>query len=54
METEPGATLPIILSVIAVVMLGVSGWLGGELVYVHGAAVEPQLNPLTKDRKHIA
>jgi uncharacterized membrane protein len=54
MESEPGATLPIILSVIAVAMLGVSGWLGGELVYVHGAAVEPQLNPLTKDRKHIA
>ncbi len=32
--------IPIILSIIAVTMLGISGWLGGELVYVHGVAVE--------------
>lgn len=32
----------VILSVLGVVGLGVSGWLGGELVYVHGIAVEPQ------------
>ena len=37
-ETE---TIPIILSIIAVTLLGISGWLGGELVYVHGVAVEP-------------
>ena len=36
-ETE---TVPIILSIIAVTLLGISGWLGGELVYVHGVAVE--------------
>lgn len=42
MNSEPGAALPIILSVIGVAILGVSGWLGGEMVYVHGAAVEPQ------------
>lgn len=41
MRSEPGAALPVILSVIGVAMLGVSGWLGGEMVYVHGAAVEP-------------
>lgn len=29
------------LSVLSVVLLGVSGWLGGHMVYVHGAAVEP-------------
>ena len=34
-------TIPIILSVIGVSLLGLSGWLGGELVYVHGVAVEP-------------
>jgi uncharacterized membrane protein len=34
-----GAT--IWLSVIAVAMLVVSGWLGGKLVYVHGVAVDP-------------
>ena len=33
--------LPIILSIVAVTLLGLSGWLGGELVYVHGVAVEP-------------
>ena len=32
---------PIILSLIGVIFLGISGWLGGELVYVHGTAVEP-------------
>lgn len=30
-----------LLSAVAVAMLGFSGWLGGELVYVHGVAVEP-------------
>jgi len=29
------------LSVIAVAMLVVSGWLGGKLVYEHGVAVDP-------------
>lgn len=38
---EPGATGPLLLSIAAIVMLMVSGWLGGELVYVHGVAVEP-------------
>ena len=30
----PGAGLPVVLSVMGVVLLGFSGWLGGELVYV--------------------
>lgn len=34
-----------LLSLIAVAMLGVSGWLGGKLVYVHGVAVEPAPEP---------
>jgi uncharacterized membrane protein len=53
MGSEPGAVLPVILSVIGVAMLGVSGWLGGEMVYVHGAAVEPQketASPKERDR----
>jgi len=33
------------LSVIAVVMLAVSGWLGGRMVYVHGVAVETPPEP---------
>lgn len=31
---------PILLSVISIILLGVSGWLGGSLVYVHATAVE--------------
>ena len=38
---EPGAAGPVVLSIVAVLLLAVSGWLGGELVYVHGVAVEP-------------
>jgi uncharacterized membrane protein len=41
LSSEPGAFLPIVLSLIGVGLLGVSGWLGGELVYVRGVAVEP-------------
>ena len=36
----PGAILPFELSIVGVVLLGVSGWLGGELVYRHAVAVE--------------
>jgi len=36
-----GGSLPLILSVIAIALIGVGGWLGGELVYVHGVGVEP-------------
>lgn len=34
-------TGPLILSVVAIAMLGVSGWLGGALVHVHGVGVAP-------------
>jgi uncharacterized membrane protein len=32
--------LPVLLSVVAVILLAVSGWLGGEMVHVHGVGVE--------------
>jgi uncharacterized membrane protein len=38
-----GATLG--LSIIAVALLGVSGWLGGKLVYEHGVAVDTGEEP---------
>jgi uncharacterized membrane protein len=38
----PEALVPVFLSVLGVAALGVSGWLGGELVYVQGVAVQPQ------------
>jgi uncharacterized membrane protein len=42
LQNPPGALLPFLLSVVGNLMLLVSGWLGGHLVYVHGLAVEPQ------------
>lgn len=38
--SPPGAGLPTALSVVGVLLLGVAGWLGGELVFRHGVAVE--------------
>lgn len=43
-------SIPVILSLIGVALLGLSGWLGGELVYVHGVAVEPQEGTRTSKR----
>lgn len=40
MTAPAGAGLPVALSVLGVMLLGLSGWLGGELVYVHGVAVD--------------
>jgi uncharacterized membrane protein len=42
MLNGPEAVLPVVLSFLGVAALGVSGWLGGELVYVQGVAVQPQ------------
>lgn len=42
LQNPPGAFGPFALSLIANLLLIVSGWLGGHLVYVHGMAVEPQ------------
>jgi len=54
-KSAPGAMLPIALSVLAVVLISISGWLGGEMVYVHGVAVEPQpetrVEEVRKDRR---
>lgn len=34
--------LPLALSIFGVVLIVISGWLGGELVYKHGVSVNPQ------------
>jgi len=39
-QRAPGTNLPVILSIIGVVFIIISGWLGGELVYVRGIAVK--------------
>ena len=41
MRQVTGEGLPVTLSAVAVLLLLGSGWLGGEMVYVHGAGVEP-------------
>ncbi len=40
---RPTATLPFILTIIGVLFILVSGWLGGQMVYVHGLAVDETL-----------
>ena len=35
-------TIPIVLSAIGVVLISISGWLGGSLSYEHGVGVKPQ------------
>jgi uncharacterized membrane protein len=45
-ENEP---LGVILSIVGIVVIGVSGWLGGSLVYVHGVAVTTSSS--TEDRR---
>ena len=40
MHLAPGDNLPIVLSAIGVGLIIISGWLGGELVYVRGVAVK--------------
>lgn len=47
LRTESGKTLsgdsrliPFLLSLLGMILLGLSGWLGGEMVYAHGVAVD--------------
>ncbi len=35
-------TIPVTLSVIGVILIAISGWIGGEMVYVHGVGVQSQ------------
>jgi uncharacterized membrane protein len=39
---DGGLTIPVALSVAGVILITISGWLGGELVFKHGVAVSPQ------------
>jgi uncharacterized membrane protein len=51
MLNGPEAVLPVLLSFLGVAALGVSGWLGGELVYVQGVAVQPERETTAPDRR---
>ena len=48
-RSVPDATTPVWLSAAGIVLLVISGWLGGELVYVHGMAVGPKRTATTID-----
>ena len=37
---DGGHTIPLALSVLGMILITISGWLGGELVFKHGVAVE--------------
>ena len=52
--SAPGAAAPVALSALGMVLLGISGWLGGELVYVHNIGVEPQAESSGRDRRKAA
>jgi uncharacterized membrane protein len=45
--------LPVWLSAFCVVLLGVSGWLGGRMVYAHGVAVNDTPTPATRRPRHV-
>lgn len=47
---DAGTTL--LLSVLAIALLLVSGWLGGKMVYVHGVAVETPPEPAPTKAEH--
>ncbi|HWS99344.1 MAG TPA: DUF2231 domain-containing protein [Pyrinomonadaceae bacterium] len=42
-------TIPIALSVVGVIVVTISGWLGGELVFKYGVAVNPQRDTPPED-----
>jgi len=39
--------LPVALSVVGVIGLGIAGWLGGQLVFAHGVAVTSEARPVS-------
>lgn len=51
-EATAGGT-PFILSLIAVAMLAVSGWLGGKMVYLAGVGVSPEAAAPAPDTAEI-
>ena len=44
-------TIPLALSILGVVLITITGWLGGELVFKHGVAVSPQSDTGTEARE---
>ena len=38
---DPLGALPVVVAALGVATLGIGGWFGGELVFVHGMGVKP-------------
>jgi uncharacterized membrane protein len=47
-------SLAFVLSIVGIILIGISGWLGGELVFKHGVAVNPPSVTTTSDRARAA
>jgi uncharacterized membrane protein len=43
-------TIPLVLSVVGVILITISGYLGGELVFKYGVAVNPQFDTAAEER----
>jgi uncharacterized membrane protein len=43
-------TIAFVLSVVGVILITISGYLGGELVFKHGVAVNPQFDTAAEER----
>jgi uncharacterized membrane protein len=40
---DPLGALPVVVGALGVAALGIGGWFGGELVFVHGMGVKPPI-----------
>jgi uncharacterized membrane protein len=47
-------TIPFVLSVVGVILITISGWLGGELVFRHGVAVDERASAGAEEKAHSA
>ena len=48
-----GLTIPTLLSGIGVLLISISGWLGGSLAYEHGVGVKPQHDSPEKEAAKV-
>jgi len=51
---EEGSKIPLLLSIVGVLVIGFGGWLGGEMVYVKGMAVEAVEELVKKEKAQEA
>ena len=47
-------TIPFLLSFVGVILISISGWLGGEMAYRHGVGVELKHDPPAGKKRAFA